>query len=370
MKKAPLAIADDRQHARNRGLTGRGAQTDPANRFLAQRTEQDEDVHTSFPEVDEQEKTPPKTRLIELHPKTILNKVVSPDLGMAWSANPYQGCEHGCSYCYARPTHEYYGYSSGLDFETILLTKPSAPKLLEIALSRPGYKPESISFSGNTDCYQPIERKLGITRQMLHVVDRFGNPCSVITKNTLVLRDMDILKRLAERQLVHVYFSITTLDEDLRRRLEPRTATAAQKLKALKTLTLAGIPCGVMTAPVIPGLNDNEIPALVKAAADAGALSANYTMVRLNFALQEIFSQWLQTHYPGRKEKVMNQIKALHGGQVADHQFHRRMKGEGTWAQTVAMLHKQACNRHLPGRQMPAYNYKAFCVPGRQLSLF
>ncbi|HAA21321.1 MAG TPA: radical SAM protein, partial [Cytophagales bacterium] len=303
-------------------LKGRGAQLNTHNPY-----QKHEYVQEHVEGLDEEFQRAPKREVFLEHPKKIVNKVESPDLPMPYSINPYQGCEHGCIYCYARNSHQYWGFSAGLDFESKLIAKPNAPALLEKKFQSKNWQPETISLSGNTDCYQPLEKELKITRQLLAVFLKYGNPVSIITKNQLVLRDLDILKLLAEQNLVHVYLSITTLDEDLRRKLEPRTATGTNRLKVVETLAQNDIPTGVMTAPIIPGINNQEIPALIKAAAEAGALTVGYTMVRLNGNVAPLFEDWLYKNFPDRAEKVWHQIQSLHGGQVNNNQFGDRMRG-------------------------------------------
>lgn len=319
---------------------GRGAQLNVHNRFLKQRVVQE---HIEM--IDEPLLLDEKTELIETHPKTILNKVESPDV-MGLSMNPYQGCEHGCIYCYARNAHEYWGYSAGLDFERKIIVKRNAAELLEKALSNPKHQPEPIMFSGNTDCYQPVERKLGITRKMLEVLLKYKHPAAMITKNNLILRDIDLLQELAKLKLVHVMISITGLDEQMRLKLEPRTATYKNRLEVIRELSKAGIPVGVMTAPIIPGINSHEIPAVIEAAAEAGATAAGYTIVRLNGAIGEIFKDWLEKNFPDRAQKVWNQICAMHGGQVNDSRYGTRMRGEGHEASSIRQLFKIAVKKH------------------------
>lgn len=335
-------------------IKGRGAQHNPKNPFLKH-----EQGAWHIEGLDEEGNQKP-TQFRQESPREIVNKIDSPDLGMLYSVNPYQGCEHGCSYCYARNVHTYWGYSAGLDFERRIIIKRNAPALLEKHFMKASWQPAAISLSGNTDCYQPVERKMKLTRKLLEVCQRFGNPVGLITKNSLILRDLDILKALAQERLVHVYISLTTLNEELRRKMEPRTATAQQRLHTLEKLSEAGIPCGVMTAPIIPGLNQHEIPELIKQAADHGALLAAYTVVRLNGQVKEVFRNWLQQAYPDRFQKVWHGIEGLHGGQVNDSQFRRRMRGEGPIADSIRQLHKAACRKYLEGRSMPEYNLNAF----------
>ncbi|GAA4302808.1 hypothetical protein GCM10023183_14810 [Nibribacter koreensis] len=285
--------------------------------------------------------------------------------------NPYQGCEHGCVYCYARNTHAYWGLGAGLDFEQKIIVKENAPQVLKQQLENPNWKVRPIMLAGNTDCYQPIEAKRKITRQLLEVLLQYKHPVSVITKNALILRDLDILQELHKHQLLHVNISITTLQEELRQKMEPRTATGIRRLAVVKTLAEAGLPVNVMVAPVIPGLNDQEIPSILQAAANAGALSAAYTVVRLNGVIGEIFEDWVMKAYPDRGAKVLDQIKSCHGGSLNDSQFGRRMQGEGQWAETIKSLFKVYYQKCFSGRSMPPYDFTQFTPrAGKQLTMF
>lgn len=344
---------------------GRGAQIKTANPFLKQ------EYVTEHIEGLDEEMLPEKmaTQVFYETPKKVVNKVESPDVRMAYSLNPYQGCEHGCIYCYARKTHEYWGYNAGLDFETKIIVKKNAPELLERQLLQKSWKPEPILLSGNTDCYQPLERKLGITRKLLQVFLKYRHPVGIITKNVTVLRDIDILAELAKDRLVHVVFSITTLDEKLRSLLEPRTASAVKKLQAIHQLSNAGVPVTIMNAPIIPGLNHYEIPKVIKAAADHGALSAGYTIVRLNGYIGEVFEDWLKKNFPDRFNKVWNQICEVHGGHVNDSQFGRRMRGEGNIADIIAQLFNSSRDKYMGGREIPPYDLTKF-RRGGHYSLF
>ncbi len=340
----------------------RGANNNVENRFLR---------HQYQPEPGIEEDAENGTQYLEVFPKTIVNKVNSPDVGMAYSMNPYQGCEHGCVYCYARPTHEYWGYSAGTDFERQILVKKNAPELLRTFLSKPKWQASPIVLSGNTDCYQPLERKLEITRKTLQVFWDFRHPVSIITKNALVLRDIDLLKKLSELDLVAVIISLTTLDESLRREMEPRTATTANRLKAIRTLSEAGIPVSVMTAPIIPGLNDHEIPELLKQAADNGAVNAGYTIVRLNDSVGTVFSEWIRKVYPDRADKVLNQVAASHGGSIEDKRKGKRMRGEGEMASIIHALFSVNKKKYFAGKPGFQHNLSHFSQrPGSQLKLF
>ncbi|HEU4719329.1 MAG TPA: PA0069 family radical SAM protein [Bacteroidia bacterium] len=311
---------------------GRGSQINPHNRFLKEKA-----VQEHFEMIDEPLLLDEKTEIIYTHPKTIINRVDSPDL-MGLSMNPYQGCEHGCVYCYARNTHEYWGYSAGLDFERKIIVKENAAELLQKELSNPKHVPEPIMFSGNTDCYQPVERKLNITRKMLEVLLKFRHPAAMITKNSLILRDLDLLTEMAKLRLVHVMISVTGTDENMRRILEPRTATYRQRFDTIRRLDEAGVPVGVMVAPVIPGINSHEIPEVMRLAAEAGADTAGMTIVRLNGQIGDIFRDWLQKNFPDRAEKVWHQVQECHGGKVNDSRFGTRMRGEGAVAESIGKL--------------------------------
>ena len=286
-----------------------------------------------------------RTQYIEVYPKTILNKVDSPDIGMAYSLNPYQGCEHGCIYCYARNTHPYWGYSAGLEFEQKILVKKDAPKILEATIRKPKWQPIPIMLAGNTDCYQPAERQFGITRQILEVLWKYRHPVGLITKNSLILRDLDILKQLASKKLVHVSVSVTTLDEDLRQLLEPRTASVQRRLQTIKTLADNDIPVNVMLAPIIPGLNDHEIEKILDAAAAMGATQAGYVLLRLPLEVAPVFKEWLLRHYPERYRHVMSLVRSMRGGKDYDSEWNKRMSGTGPYAWQIARRMEMACKR-------------------------
>jgi DNA repair photolyase len=313
-----------------------------------------------------------QTNFIKTNAKTIVNKVDSQDVGMAYSLNPYQGCEHGCIYCYARNSHEYWGYSAGLDFERNILIKSGAPGLFRAFLNKKSWSGDTISLSGNTDCYQPAERKFKLTRQLLEIALEYRQPISIITKNSLVLRDLDILKDMAAMQLCAVYVSINSLDEKLRQKLEPRTTTATQRLKIIESLSSAGIPVGIMEAPIIPGLNDTEIPQILKTVAMAGATWAGYTIVRLNGQIADIFKDWLFKTFPDRAEKVYHSIQQCHAGKVNDSVFGRRMRGEGHLASIIGQTFKLHARLNQLNETRLQLNHELFKRPGeaRQLSLF
>jgi DNA repair photolyase len=325
---------------------GRASTSNPPNRFDRLRFEPLE-VDISY----EEDSPSIPTTFFNDTSKSILSKNDSPDLPFDYSINPYRGCEHGCIYCYARPSHEYLGFSAGLDFETKIMVKMDAPKLLEEALKSRKWVPQMVAFSGNTDCYQPVERKLLLTRQCLQVFLGFRNPVGLITKNALVLRDIDILKEMAKLHLVHVMLSVTTLDPQLARIMEPRTSSPVNRLKAIEELAKAGIPVGVNVAPIIPGLTDEEIPAILKAAADHGAMSAGYILLRLPGPVKELFLTWVEKNLASRAGKIINRIRETRSGKMSDPRFGSRMEGEGEIAQTISNLFKIDARKHnLTGR--------------------
>ena len=326
--------------------SGRGALINPKNKFSVAQTLK---IHPEG--IDDFEESLPRTTFYNEYPKSIISRNSSPDIPFDLSINPYQGCEHGCVYCYARESHQYWGYSAGLDFESKIIVKHNAADLLERAFLNPKWKVEPIMLSGNTDPYQPAERRYRLTRKLLKTCLKFRNPVSIITKNALILRDIDVLKELADKRLVNVMVSITSLNESLRRNLEPRTATSVKRLNVVKELSTAGIPVGVMMAPVIPGLNMNEISAIAKAAADAGAFDISHTMLRLNGPIEDIFRNWISAVYPDRAQKVLNQVQTTHGGKTSDSRFMKRMLGEGRVAEMASQMMKNARKQyfHNPG---------------------
>ncbi|WP_114778989.1 PA0069 family radical SAM protein [Botryobacter ruber] len=347
-------------------LKGRGAQFNPNNPYLKQ-----EYVVEHIEGLDEEMLSNSRTEFFMEHPKKIVNKVESPDLGLSYSLNPYQGCEHGCIYCYARNTHQYWGYGAGLDFERKIIVKENAPEVLAAQFESPSWQVMPLMLAGNTDCYQPIEAKKQLTRRILQVLLQYRHPVSIITKNALILRDLDLLQELNKLDLVHINISITTLDEKLRQKLEPRTTSGVKRLQVVKTLADAGLPVNVMVAPVIPGLNDSEIPEIIKRAADAGACNAAYTIVRLNGSIGPIFEDWIRQAYPDRADKVLHQVAACHGGKLSDSRFGVRMRGEGQFADIIARLFKISKQKYMSGRSTKPFNYTHFCTrAGKQLGLF
>lgn len=340
---------------------GRGADANPPNRFESLHVETDEDAW-----VDDDPR-PLKTVFMRDDSQSILSTNDAQDLSFDYGLNPYRGCEHGCAYCYARTYHEYLGFSAGLDFESKIVVKPDAPELLEKALAKPSYQPGTISLSGVTDCYQPVERKLEITRRCLGVLARFRNPVVVITKNALVTRDIDHLAELARHQAVAVFLSITTLDPQLARILEPRASSPRSRLETIRKLADAGVPAGVSAAPMIPGLNDSELPAILDAASGNGASFAAYSMVRLPGAVADVFSAWLDRHQPLAKEKILGRIRASHEGKLNSNTSGTRMRGTGQAAVQWKALFSACCRKHGLHPRTPVLSRSAFrrMLPGQ-----
>ncbi len=352
-------------------MRGRGAQTNPPNRFESIRREPDleqlideEDLAAAL--ADEQVEYLPDAS------QSIVTENDSPDVPFRYSVNPYRGCQHGCSYCYARPTHEYLGLSAGIDFERKIMVKHRAAELFRQFLARPGWDAQLVAFSGVTDCYQPAERRYRLTRACLDVALACRQPVCIVTKNALVLRDLDLLQPMAAQRLVHVYLSLTTLDAALARSMEPRTSTPAARLRAMQGLAAAQIPVGVMVAPVIPGLNDREIPALLAAAAEAGAQAAGYVLLRLPQTVQPVFLDWLERTLPDAKERVVGQIRATRGGGLNDSQFGRRMRGSGPIAEQIGQLFRTFARKHGLAPGLPECDSSRFEPPALagQLRLF
>jgi DNA repair photolyase len=321
-------------------VKSRGAGFNPQNRFEEIFIDYvDENLDDGY---NEEKRGVPTAFYIDTT-KSILAKNDSPDIGFTYSINPYRGCEHGCIYCYARPSHEYLGFSSGIDFETKIMIKPDAPELLEEALQKKSWIPQTVMFSGNTDCYQPVERKLELTRKCLRVFLKHRNPVGIVTKNALVTRDIDILKEMANLDLVSVTISITTLNRLL---MEPRTSVPSQRLQTVEALAKENIPVGILVAPIIPGLNDEEIPSILKAAADHGALHAGRVMLRLPYSIKELFLDWIERNYPEKKSKIISRIKEVRGGKLSSAKFGKRMSGEGEVAGAVHRLFKTCCKKY------------------------
>lgn len=377
-------------------ITGRGAQSNPANRFLKLRYSQEDPDgldRTYKPERPEEPEglngparserleqldswdagadSDPRTRFLFDNAKSAISKNDSADLPFDYSVNPYQGCEHGCVYCYARNSHEYWGFSAGLDFERKIMVKRNVVELLEQELNRKNYRVSPIVLSGNTDCYQPIERKLGLTRKILALMLRYRHPVSLITKNSLIVRDLDLLKELAALNLVQVAITINSLDENLRQKMEPRTATARKRLDVIRTLDTAGIPVRLMCAPIIPGLNQAGIPRLIEAAARHGAWGVSYTIVRLNGAIGPIFRDWINKAFPEKAARIMNLIASCHDGKVNDSRWGVRMRGDGRMAETIARMVDLSRRRYMGDQLSPLLRTDLFApIKGKQLSLF
>ena len=339
-----MSIKTDLQIVKN--LRGRGALENPAGRFEPLQVEADLEGYLPGEGDDDNDAPPaPRTEVFRDRSKSIISTNDSPDIGMDATLNPYRGCEHGCIYCFARPTHEYLGLSVGLDFETKIFAKPDAARLLQEKLQSPKWQPAVIFMSGVTDPYQPLERRMKITRSCLEVLEDFRNPVSFITKNHLVTRDIDILSRMASLNIASVNMSVTTLDRKLARAMEPRASTPAMRLKAIEQLSQAGIPVNVMIGPVVPGLTDHEMPAILEAAKAAGARSAGYTMLRLPWGVKDIFQTWLREHYPDRAEKVLNRIRSIQDGKLYNAEFGLRMRGAGFFADQIYNMFSLARKR-------------------------
>ena len=345
-------------------MRGRGTSDNPANRFEGREYETDPEAAGA--------QAMPATQFIPDASRSVISRNDSPDVPFSASVNPYRGCEHGCVYCYARPTHEYLGYSAGLDFETRILVKEDAPELLRQALMHKRWTPQTLAMSGVTDPYQPVEKEREITRKCLEVLAEFRNPVGIVTKNRLVTRDIDCLTELNQFNAVSVYISVTSLDPQLARILEPRTSLPRQRLETIAALRQADIPVGVLVAPIIPGLTDHETAGVIEAAAEAGAQYAGYVMLRLPHGVKGLFEDWLRAHMPDRASKVLNRIRAMRGGELNETAFGQRMRGSGPYAQQIQAMFDVACRRAGIGGQAPALSTKHFRRPGmgEQLSLF
>lgn len=355
---------NDENRRPNPSIRGRGAGGNPANRF--------ESMHVELEPEEAAEPGRPATRFLSDGAESIITRNNSPDVGFDASLNPYRGCEHGCIYCYARPTHEYLGFSAGLDFESRILVKERAPELLRRELSARKWKPQVLVMSGVTDPYQPVEKKLNLTRRCLEVLAQFRNPVALISKNHLVTRDLDILGPMAEQQLAAVNISVTSLKPELTAVLEPRTSRPELRIRAIRLLAEAGVPVNVMVAPIVPGLTDEEIPAILNAAAEAGARTAGFTIVRLPYAVAPLFEDWLARHFPTRKEKILSRIRTMRGGKLNDSTFGLRMRGDGIFAEQIRRVFEVGARRAGLDHPRPVLRTDLFQVPGRprQLDLF
>ena len=341
-------------------IKGQGAQRNVHNKF---------ERYSYEPEDWELEKS--KTQIIEVHPKTIVNLVKSPDLPMEYSLNPYQGCEHGCTYCYARPTHEFWGFSAGIDFERKILAKKNAPELLEKFFKKRNYVPKTIMLSGNTDCYQPAERELEITRKILEICLEYRHPVAILSKNALVLRDLDLFIKMNELNLISVALSIPTMNEDLRRKMEPRTSSSLKKLEALRILKENNIPTGAMIAPIIPGLNSDETLKIIQIVSETGTDWFGYTLIRLNDAVEPVFAKWLEMNFPDRKDKVISLIKQMRGGKLGEKRYFERYKGEGNIAEMIHKTIEIGRNKYFKDRKMAELSTEHFTgSKTQQLKLF
>lgn len=356
---------------KNQPIHGRGAQISIPNSFNRHHYEKWLDDLANDEEREALQNLNPKTKILEVFPKTIVNKVESPDLPMNWSLNPYQGCEHGCIYCYARNSHEYWGFGAGLEFESNIMIKKNAPELLRDLFNSKKWKPEVIVMAGNTDIYQPIERKFEITRSLLGVFLEYKHPVGLITKNALILRDLDLLSELSFSNLVHVNLTLNTLDEHIKRVVEPRTSSVKSILKTIEKLSEHEIPVRVMAAPIIPGINDSQIMKLVETIASAGADDVVYEVVRLNGHIGSLFTDWIYKTFPDRAEKVLNQIKSLHGGTLNNSDYGLRMRGEGPLADLIKQQFSVAKQKYLPNKSLPEFNFELFEKKrDNQMSLF
>lgn len=351
-----------------RRLVVRGTGKNPANRYDQTVIERHDQTVSGFPA----HRFVAPTVFYRDASRSVLAENNSPDIPFRFSLNPYRGCEHGCIYCYARPTHEYLSFSAGVDFECRILVKADAPELLRRTFMSPRWQPQTVALSGNTDCYQPVERQLKLTRRVLEVCREFLNPVSIVTKSAVVVRDMDLLVDLAAHGAVEVLLSVTTLESDLARRMEPWAAPPRSRLETVRALNAAGIPTGVLIAPVIPGLNDEEIPRIVAAAAAAGARGASWQLLRLPSPVDELFTGWLSEHFPDRRERVLGRLRACRGGELSDSCFGRRLRGQGVYAEQIQALFQLSARRHRLDRPLPPLNAAAFRRPpqsGEQLRL-
>ena len=354
----------------NLKISGRSSGFNPQNRFEEIVLVPTEDESRFFPGEDQAERKV-ETKFFVDTSKAALAKNDSPDIGFTYSINPYRGCEHGCIYCYARPSHEYLGFSSGLDFETKIMVKEDAPKLLREAFLKKNWEPQVVAMSGNTDCYQPIERKLKITRRCLEVFLEFRNPVGIVTKNFLITRDMDLLTQLANLNLVSVAISITSLNQELTRKMEPRTSSPAKKLEAMELLAKHAIPVGVLVAPVIPGLTDEEIPSILREVSSRGATFAGLQMIRLPFAVKDLFVDWIKREFPDRENRIIGRIKDVRKGRMNSSEFKERMRGTGETARAIHQLFYTTCRKyHLGNGKFNLATDKFRKPTGMQMEIF
>jgi DNA repair photolyase len=365
LKQDHFKVSPKEKEEEQQYLSGRGAQFNPKNKFLKNHQAKEE-----IDSIDDWEEANVGTQYLEQQTKSIVNKVDSPDLGMMYSMNPYAGCEHGCIYCYARNVHEYWGYSAGLDFERKIIVKINAPQMLRKTLTHPKWEPHPIMLSGNTDCYQPAEQKYRLTRGLLEVCNEFNQPVGILTKNSWIIKDKDILQELAKKKLVSAMVSITSFNEELRRVMEPRTATAKQRLKVIEELSSAGIHTGVMMGPMIPGLNEHEMQRIMKEASEAGAKFTAYTFIRLNGAIKFLFHDWLYKNFPDRADKVWHLIEQSHNGKVNDTRWGLRMRGEGSIADLVNQQYKKYGKLYGMNADRWQLNTTDFRRPAEQGKLF
>jgi DNA repair photolyase len=365
MKKLNVMQEENNQEHANTYVKGRGAQFNTQNKFI-----KNQRVKEHVEGIDDWTEKNEATQYLEDNAKGIVNKVDSPDVGMWYSMNPYQGCEHGCIYCYARNSFEYWGYSAGIDFEKKIIVKRNAPDLLRKFLMNPKWECVPIGLSGNTDCYQPAEQKFRLTRGLLEVCNEFNQPVGMITKNAGMLRDKDLLSEMAAKKLVSILVSITSLNEDLRRVMEPRTTTAKQRLRLIEEMSKAGVRMGVMLGPMIPGLNEHEMHDIIKLASEAGATFSAYTFIRLNGAIKLLFHDWLYKNFPDRADKVWHLIESSHGGKVNDSEWGRRMRGSGNIAEIVAMQYRKYTNKYGLNHERLELDCSQFKRPGEQMRLF
>ena len=376
----PTPLLDVEPAALRPARKGRGARANPTGRFERARVEPDLDSLEELDHLEDELTRPPKndrpdlrkerkdqdlrTEAIPDPSRTAITFNRSPDIPFEASFNPYRGCEHGCAYCYARPTHEYLGYSAGLDFETKILVKERAPDLLRRELGAARWKPQVVALSGVTDAYQPLERRLELTRRCIEVFEEFRNPITIITKSALVVRDIDLLRRLADHHAVSVTLSVTTLNPELQRVLEPRASSALERLRAIEKLSTAGIPTGVMVAPILPGLTDSEMPAILESASQAGAQWAGHIVLRLPHGVRDLFDDWLLTHRPLRRKKVLGRLESLRGGRLNDPRFGSRMRGEGLFARQIADLFRLWARKQKLDGPAPTLSTSSFRRPG------